>query len=110
MKANVKLWIEDDGGLPIFGDGRLKLLEAIKETGSLKAASERLGMLYRHAWGQVKKMEERMKVRLTEPTTGGKHGGGSVLTADAEKIIKEFAKMKRDINRYVEKRSSRLFG
>ena len=38
-------------------EGLLRLLEAIRNKGSLKRASEEIRMSYRHAWGLLKKWE-----------------------------------------------------
>ena len=56
--VRVHIWLETVDGVA-FGMGRLLLLDAIEETGSLKAAAEQLGMSYRAAWGKIKSTERR---------------------------------------------------
>ncbi|MFH1538598.1 MAG: winged helix-turn-helix domain-containing protein [bacterium] len=107
MDVKLKIWIEEKGE-PVLGGGRLKLLKAIGESGSLKAATEKLDISYRHAWGQIKKMENRLGFKLIAPRTGGQNGGGSTLTADAKRIVRAFESLQRDVNRYAEKRSEKL--
>lgn len=107
MEVKLKIWMEEKGE-PVLGGGRLRLLKAIGESGSLKAATEKLDISYRHAWGQIRKMEKRLGFKLIAPKTGGKNGGGSTLTADAKKIIRAFESLQRDVNRYAEKRSGKL--
>ena len=59
-----KLWMETDEGY-VFGPGVYHLLKAIKKTGTLKAASQELGMSYRYAWGLIKKAEAKLGESLT---------------------------------------------
>ena len=45
-----KIWIESNGKI-LLGEGRVQLLKAIKETGSLSKAAKKLKMSYKKAWG-----------------------------------------------------------
>jgi len=103
MKVRIKIWLESEGQ-NVLGDGRLKLLKTIDETGSINAASEKLGLSYRHAWGQVQKLEKRLGIKLVEPKTGGKGGGGTKLTEKAKRFLADFEELRRDIDEYVEKK------
>lgn len=91
MEPKSKFWIEKDGQL-VFSDWRVDLLEAIEETGSLSGAAERLGVHYRRAWGKIKKMEERLGVRLIVTQSGGVGGGGAELTPQAKEYIRKYRK------------------
>ena len=102
MKIRMKIWLEDDEGNPILGDGRLALLKAVEETGSLSAAAEKQGISYRHAWGQIKKIEQRLGVPIMDRTIGGKAGGGSILTPEMKMFIREFERIRKDAGKYTE--------
>lgn len=108
MKVKVRVWVEDDEGNPILGDGRLALLKAIEQSGSLRSATEEMGMSYRHAWGQVKKIERTMGVKIMERQVGGKEGGGSCLTKETKEFIRKFEKIKEDVARYAATKSSKF--
>jgi molybdate transport system regulatory protein len=101
MKVRIKIWLEKDG-LNVLGDGRLKLLRTIEETGSINAASEKLGISYRLAWGHVRKLEERLGIKVIEPKTGGKGGGGTKLTKEGKKFLDKFESLRKDVDKYVE--------
>jgi hypothetical protein len=45
-----------------LGPGRIQLLELIGETGSLRAAAERMGTAYMTAWIHVKTLSRRFRV------------------------------------------------
>jgi len=100
-----KVWVEDENGKPLLGQGRIQILLAVEETGSLNAAAKALGMSYRGAWCRISNTEQRLGVRLLERTVGGKAGGGSHLTPLARTIIERFEKLQKA----VEKEADRLF-
>ena len=100
-----KIWIEDDEGDLVFGSGRLRILLAVAEYGSLLAAAKALGMGYRAAWGKIKATEERLGRPLMERRIGGSSGGGSNLTPFGKSLVKRF----RNLQTLVEKTSNTLF-
>ena len=100
-----KVWVEDESGRPLLGNGRIQILLAVEETGSLNAAAKALGMSYRGAWCRISNTEKRLGARLLERTVGGKAGGGSHLTPFARTIIERF----NALQRAVEKEADRLF-
>lgn len=67
----VKLWLEYEGRV-LFGEGRLDLLQALNEHGSLAAAARALNMSYRAAWGRLRASEERLGFALVEQERGGR--------------------------------------
>jgi molybdate transport repressor ModE-like protein len=88
-----KLWMETDEGY-VFGPGVYRLLKTIKTTGTLKGASQELGMSYRYAWGLIKKAEAKLGESLIDASKGGRLGGGSsVITILGEGFIKDFERI-----------------
>ncbi len=63
-----------------LGPGKVDLLEAIGETGSISAAGRSLGMSYRRAWLLVDEVNKMFTRPVIVATTGGPHGGGAELT------------------------------
>jgi len=96
MKLNVgiKLWLETENGY-VFGEGILEILNKIQELGTLRGATKELGMSYRHAWGIIKKSEQRIGKPLLATHKGGKLGGGGAeLTAEAKLLIDKYLEVK----------------
>ena len=91
-KVRTKIWIIDPSGDVLFGMGRVKILEAIEQLGSINAAAKALRMSYRAVWGRIKATEERLGRDLIIRTTGGAKGGGSALTPYAKELIAGFRK------------------
>ena len=70
-----------------FGPGIAELLRRVRELKSLRAAAASMGMAYSEAWTIVKTSEEALGFKLLVSTTGGRHGGGAVLSSKAEKLL-----------------------
>src|SRR5438045_4566121 len=60
-----------------FGPGKARLLELIRDTGSISAAARALGMSYRRAWLLADELNKLFGQRLVEPQHGGVKGGRS---------------------------------
>ena len=89
-----RFWIATEEGT-FLGDGKVKLLQAIVETGSISAAARGLEISYRKAWKMIDVMNEQAKSPLVERQTGGKRGGGTVVTNEGLKAIESFLELKK---------------
>jgi len=80
--------LEVDGQFGNFlGDTRIRLLEAIGEHGSISQAAKAVPLSYKAAWDAVDAMNNLAEQPLVLRSTGGKHGGGTQLTAQGRKVI-----------------------
>jgi molybdate transport system regulatory protein len=70
-----------------IGPGKIALLEAIRSHGSISAGARALGMSYRRAWLLVEEINAAMREPAVAAETGGKHGGGAMLTPSGRRII-----------------------
>jgi len=82
--------IDLDTGARI-GPGKIALLKAIGETGSISAAGRALDMSYRRAWRLIEELNTSFKEPLVTSQTGGKSGGGAMLTALGKSVIAHYA-------------------
>jgi molybdate transport system regulatory protein len=91
MKTRVqfRLRIHRDEQVAI-GPGKIALLEAIAETGSISAAGRQMGMSYRRAWMLIDEMNRALRAPAVVTAAGGAHGGGSVLTPVGERIVRHY--------------------
>lgn len=71
-----------------IGPGKVALLEAIVEQGSISAAARSLNMSYRRAWLLIDELNNALTSPATTSEHGGKQGGGSVLTPVGEDVIR----------------------
>ena len=103
VRARFKLWLNTEEAEGVFGDGKWRLLKAIESTGSLKAASSKLGISYRKAWGDLRKAEEHLGVNLAERERGGDKGGRTNLTKEGKKWVRAYSEFHKEIQSAVEK-------
>ncbi|MGD7409399.1 winged helix-turn-helix domain-containing protein, partial [Ralstonia pseudosolanacearum] len=85
------------------GHGRIELLARIGEKGSITAAAKAVGLSYKAAWDAIDTMNNLAGEPLVVRTTGGKGGGGSVLTPRAQRLIESFRLLEREHRRFVER-------
>src|SRR5204863_5119577 len=76
-----------------LGPGRVDLLELIQQTGSLRAAAERMGISYMRAWQLVKYTNRCFNTPLVEIVRGGKTGGGAKLTKTGQSVVVLYRRM-----------------
>lgn len=69
------------------GPGKITLLEAIDQTGSISAAARHLNMSYRRAWLLVNETNQSMLDPAVVSSEGGASGGGTKLTDAGRKLI-----------------------
>lgn len=108
MEAKANFWIEKDGQV-VLSTWRVRLLEAIAETGSISAAADKMGISYRRAWDKIHECEERLGVKLVETQTGGVDGGGSQLTPTATDYIERFSACTAGLKDLVAERFNEVF-
>ena len=90
MKAVTKITLTDDNGIKFFGEGPCRLLRCVEKTGSLRAAAMEMEMAYSKASKILKQAEENLGFLLTTRSTGGKDGGGSILTPEGRQLLCQY--------------------
>ena len=110
LRLTVTLRLLDDEGQRRFGPGVAALLEEVREKRSLRAAAGSMGMAYSKAWRIVRDAEGAFGYKLLESTIGGKHGGGAVLTAEAEKLLSAYQALQADVEAYSQEQFRLRFG
>jgi molybdate transport system regulatory protein len=86
--GGVRLTLRVDFGTDrAIGPGKVLLLEAIRDTGSISQAGRSLGMSYRRAWLLVDDMNRCFREPVVTAQPGGSQGGGAALTAFGEKVV-----------------------
>jgi len=93
FRVDYKIWLENQEGEGILGEGMIELLRQIEKTGSLVAASNAQDISYRKAWGDIKNAELLLGVQLIDRKRGGESGGASTLTFDSIRIIEAWDKL-----------------
>jgi molybdate transport system regulatory protein len=85
----------DFGNGTALGPGKVRLLELVGETGSIRQAAAQMKMSYRRAWLLVEALDGMFGEKLVETARGGKAGGGALLTALGRLVIKRYRGLER---------------
>ncbi|MGZ5129695.1 MAG: winged helix-turn-helix domain-containing protein [Caldimonas sp.] len=83
------------GEVVAIGPGKVSLLEAVAEHGSISAAARSLEMSYRRAWMLLDELNRSLKRPAIETAQGGERGGGARLTATGEAVIRHYREAER---------------
>lgn len=78
-----------------LGPGKVRLLEQVAETGSIRGAASALKMSYRRAWLLLQALEKTFGATLIDTATGGAKGGGASLTGLGKKVVRLYRDMER---------------
>ena len=82
-----RIWICRDND-SFLGDGRIRLLQEIQNTGSISQAARNMSMSYKKAWSLVQSMNKQSDTPIVERKTGGVNGGGAELSEKAIELIR----------------------
>ena len=73
-----------------IGPGKSQLLENIEATGSISAAGRAMEMSYKRAWDLVDELNRICGQAAVERQTGGKNGGGAMLTPFGASLVSRY--------------------
>ena len=97
-------------GQRFFGPGVAELLERVREHRSLRAAAASMEMAYSKAWTVLRTAEEQLGFKLLHSSTGGKGGGGAVLSPEGELLLERYDELCRRMQAYGAQQYAELFG
>jgi len=80
---------------------RIRLLEAIEAYGSISSAAKKVGLSYKAAWEAVDTMNNLSVQPLVTKLTGGSGGGGTTLTELGKEMVKNYAILKHEYERFI---------
>ena len=100
----IKLWMVNEKGEAVFGNGLAELIEEIDRHHSLLEAANQLKMSYRYALHRITLAEERLGEPLVTRVRGGAHGGGSSqVTNFGRDLVKRYRNAQAELSRVLEK-------
>ena len=109
LELGGELWLRA-GSRTLGGAARIALLAAIGDTGSITRAAKSVGISYKAAWEAVDTMNNLAGEPLVLRSTGGKGGGGTVLTPRAVSLIDAFRVIEREHRRFIGAASAAVAG
>ena len=88
----LRLYLSPDRPL---GPGKVKILESIRESGSISEAARTMKMSYRSAWLLVDSMNSLFRSPVVKTKLGGRGGGSAILTDFGAEVIDRYRSMER---------------
>lgn len=89
--GDIRLTVRIDFGSDrALGPGKIRLLEAIGETGSISQGGRALDMSYRRAWLLVDDLNHCFRESVVTAQPGGAQGGGAALTPFGKALIAKY--------------------
>ena len=96
-----RLWLMKDGR-SYLGEGRVALLKAIIEHGSMSAAARSMNMSYKKAWESIDAMNSLSDQPLVTRKTGGSGGGGTLVTEAGKRAIVLFERIQANCRTFLD--------
>ena len=97
-KLTIRLYTDDK----CFGPGIAELLERVEVHKSLRAAAQSMNMAYSKAWTMVRRCEAALGRKLLDYSTGGRNGGGAILTEDGRRMLTAYRSYCKALNAQAE--------
>ena len=107
LKLTVRLYTDDNQRC--FGPGIATLLERVREHKSLRSAAASMEMAYSKAWRIIRTAEGVFGCKLLDSTIGGRHGGGAVLTPQAERLLAAYNDYVAEVKAFAEEKFDQHF-
>ena len=107
LKVTLRIYSDDDQRC--FGPGIATLLQRVREHHSLRAGAASMEMAYSKAWRIIRTAEGVFGCKLLSSTIGGPHGGGAVLTPEAEQLLAAYESYCADVTAYAQGKFEEAF-
>ena len=78
-----------------IGPGKARLLECVRDTGSISAAAREMAMSYKRAWLLLDSMNQAFVEPVVTGAPGGRHGGGAILTPFGRALLDRYKRMEK---------------
>lgn len=107
FKIRSRIWVEANEQI-FLGEGRVRLLKAIEENGSLSKAAKSLKMSYKKAWKLMDSVKQCANQPVIITSVGGKNGGGAKLTPYGKELIRVFDEINEGCWDYLDKQLHKI--
>ena len=107
LKLTIRMYTDDNQRC--FGPGIATLLERVRVHKSLRAAAASMEKAYSKAWRIIRTAEGVFGCKLLSSTIGGSHGGGAVLTPQAERLLAAYADYQAQVEAFAQEKFRESF-
>jgi len=92
LKLKSSHWIVDENDDIIIGEGRMKILEHVENTGSINQAAKIMKMSYKAVWSKIKYTEKHLNAKILHSDKKT----GSRLTREGKALLKKYRLLKKE--------------
>jgi len=107
LELSGAVWLHKEDQRFLGGD-RIALLEQIDELGSITKAAKAVGISYKTAWDVVNMINNLADKPLVDRLAGGRGGGGTTLTSEGKKVVKEFQIIQEEHRKFLDNIAEKL--
>lgn len=107
LKLTIRMYTDDNQRC--FGPGIATLLQRVQQHKSLRAAAASMEMAYSKAWRIIRTAEHVFGCKLLDSTIGGNHGGGAVLTPQAERLLAAYEDYQAQVEAFAQEKFLKTF-
>ena len=107
LKLTIRMYTDDNQRC--FGPGIATLLQRVQLHKSLRAAAASMEMAYSKAWRIIRTAEHVFGCKLLSSTIGGTHGGGAVLTPQAERLLAAYEAYQSQVEAFAQEKFLEMF-
>jgi molybdate transport system regulatory protein len=86
-RLTIRIDFENGGQL---GPGKVRILELVAETGSIRKAAAGMKMSYRKGWLLLQALEKTFGAAMVVTSTGGRDGGGTRLSPLGKFVVARY--------------------
>jgi len=83
------------GDVVIVGPGKIELLRAVVQQGSISAAARSLGVGYKRAWSLLDELQRAIPTQIIQTAAGGAKGGGATVTRAGMALLEHYDELER---------------
>ena len=91
LKLKSSQWIVDENDNIIIGEGRMKILEHVENTGSINQAAKMMKMSYKAVWSKIKYTEKHLNAKIIHSDKKT----GSRLTEEGKNLLLKYRMLKK---------------
>jgi len=92
FKLKSSHWIVDENDRIIIGEGRMKILEHVENTGSINQAAKMMKMSYKAVWSKIKFTEKHLNANIVRSDKKT----GSRLTREGKALLEKYRLLKKE--------------
>ncbi len=92
LKLKSSHWIVDKNDNIIIGEGRMKILEHVENTGSINQAAKIMKMSYKAVWSKIKYTEKHLNAKIVHSDKKT----GSRLTREGKALLEKYLLLKKE--------------